>query len=240
MKNSTLKFANGDKYEGELKGKKKHGYGVFTWADGSTFRGDWKDDKKHGHATFVDVKGVELSGYWKNGEFEQIANTRTDQKIDLNYLKKKLNLKNLIKYLDKKTPDTSDLNVYYDFLKSCSTKINNKDKLFDEINSHEEKLYDKFDKSFSSGTFLPLVNNNFKLIRVRSIYGPELTEHKQHSYTHQIVHSKINKVYYILVYRGFDYTNNSYISYKKFKDKKLAINFVNKEQKKLLIKIHSK
>jgi len=54
MKNSTLKFANGDKYEGELKGKKKHGYGVFTWADGSTFRGDWKDDKKHGHATFVE------------------------------------------------------------------------------------------------------------------------------------------------------------------------------------------
>ena len=52
MKNSTLKFANGDKYEGELKGKKKHGYGVFTWADGSTFRGDWKDDKKHGKGLF--------------------------------------------------------------------------------------------------------------------------------------------------------------------------------------------
>ena len=58
MKNSTLKFANGDKYEGELKGKKKHGYGVFTWADGSTFRGDWKDDKKHGHATFTDANLV--------------------------------------------------------------------------------------------------------------------------------------------------------------------------------------
>ena len=65
MKKCTLKFTNGDKYEGELKGKKKHGYGVFTWADGSTFRGDWKDDKKHGHATFIDAKGKELSGYWK-------------------------------------------------------------------------------------------------------------------------------------------------------------------------------
>ena len=71
MKKSTLNFPNRDKYVGELKGKKKHGYGVYTWADGSTFRGDWKDDKKHGPATFIDAKGEELSGYWKNGEFDE-------------------------------------------------------------------------------------------------------------------------------------------------------------------------
>jgi len=40
MKHITLKFANGDKYEGELKGKKKNGYGVFTWANGLTFKGE--------------------------------------------------------------------------------------------------------------------------------------------------------------------------------------------------------
>ena len=57
MKKKLILYSNGDKYEGELKGKKKHGYGIFTWADGSTFTGDWKDDKKHGHATFVEANG---------------------------------------------------------------------------------------------------------------------------------------------------------------------------------------
>ena len=79
MKKKLILYSNGDKYEGELKGKKKHGYGIFTWADGSTFTGDWKNDKKHGHATFVEANGETLSGYWKNGKFDQIAGPRTDQ-----------------------------------------------------------------------------------------------------------------------------------------------------------------
>ena len=39
MKNTKINYANGDKYEGGLKGKRKHGYGIFTWADGSIFFG---------------------------------------------------------------------------------------------------------------------------------------------------------------------------------------------------------
>ena len=34
MKKKLILYPNGDKYEGELKGKKKHGYGIFTWTDG--------------------------------------------------------------------------------------------------------------------------------------------------------------------------------------------------------------
>jgi len=91
MKNSTLKFANGDKYEGELKGKKKHGYGVFTWADGSTFRGDWKDDKKHGHATFVDAKGEELKRLREEDnkvKFTSVEPFRKDPNRGMRFLKK--------------------------------------------------------------------------------------------------------------------------------------------------------
>ena len=240
MKNSTLKFANGDKYEGELKGKKKHGYGVFTWADGSTFRGDWKDDKKHGHATFIDAKGEELSGYWKNGKFDQLASKRTNQKIDLVYLKNNLNLKKLIKHLDKDTGDEGGFSIFYNILGACSNKINSEDGLFDEIYEHNEKLKKKLEEGLFLGTLLPLISDNFKLEKAITINGPELTDYKQHSYTHQIISSKINKTYYVLVYKGFDYTNDSYYSDKKFKDKKVALNYIKKEQKKLLIKIYSK
>ena len=240
MKHRTLKFANGDKYEGELKGKKKHGYGVFTWADGSTFKGDWKDDKKHGHATFIDASGEELSGYWKNGKFDQIAGKRISEKIDLDYLKKNLNLKKLIKYLEKDIGDKGGHSIFDNFLEACSNKINSEEELYNEIVENKEKLHKKFEDGFYSGTFLPLISDNFKLEKIIVINGPVLSEYKQHSYAHQIISSKINKTYYVLVYKGFDSTNDSHYLDKKFKDKKVALNYIKKEQKKLSIKINKK
>jgi hypothetical protein len=234
MKKSTLNFPNGDKYAGELKGKKKHGYGVYTWADGSTFRGDWKDDKKHGHATFIDAKGEELYGYWKNGEFED----RTNQKIDLEYLKKNLNLKRLIKHLEKDTGDRGGFTIFYNLLEACSNKINTEDKLFDEIYEHNKKLKKKLVDGLYSGTLLPLISDNFKLENALTTSGPVLHDYRQHIDSHQIISSKINKTYYVFVYRGLDWTNDSHYSDKKFKDKKAALNYIKKEQKKLSIKIN--
>ena len=237
MKKKLILYSNGDKYEGELKGKKKHGYGIFTWSDGSTFTGDWKDDKKHGHATFIDANGETLSGYWKNGEFDQIAGPRTDQRIDLKYLQKNLNLKKLLKFLNKKNTEGNSPEIYYDFLEACSTKINTADKLFEEINAHERKLNDSFDESFRTGKFLPLVSKNFKLEKVKSVFGKVLTEYKQHSYTHQLIYSKSNKIYYVLLYRGYDITNDGYTCVNNFKDKKLALDFIDKDQARYLKKI---
>ena len=237
MKKSTLNFPNRDKYVGELKGKKKHGYGVYTWADGSTFRGDWKDDKKHGPATFIDAKGEELSGYWKNGEFEEL---RTNQKIDLEYLKKNLNLKRLIKHLEKDTGDEGGFTIFYNLLEACSNKINNEDVLFNEIASHEEKLTKRLEDALYSGTFLPLVCDNFKLENAFTTNGPVLNDYRQHAYSHQIISSKINKTYYVLVYKGLDWTNDSHYSDKKFKDKKAALNYIKKEQNKILIDLKIK
>ena len=240
MKKGTLKFPNGDKYEGELKGQKKHGYAIFTWADGSTFRGDWKDDKKHGHLTFIDANGEELSGYWKNGKFVQIAGKRVSEKINLDYLKKNLNLKKFIKYLEKDIGDKGGLSIFDNFLEASSNKISSEEELYNEIVENEEKLHKKLEDGFYSGTFLPLISDNFKLEKAITIKGPVLSEYKQHSYTHQIISSKINKTYYVLVYKGFDSTNDSHYLDKKFKDKKVTINFVNKEQKRLFVKINEK
>ena len=46
----TYTFANGDKYVGEFKDKKKHGQGTFTSADGSKYVGVFGNGKRHGRA----------------------------------------------------------------------------------------------------------------------------------------------------------------------------------------------
>jgi hypothetical protein len=44
----ALLYADGDKYEGELKDGKMHGRGVYTYASGDRYEGEWKDDRRHG------------------------------------------------------------------------------------------------------------------------------------------------------------------------------------------------
>ena len=44
----TVKYANGQAYEGGWKDGKRHGQGKFTDAYGDTYEGEWKDGKKHG------------------------------------------------------------------------------------------------------------------------------------------------------------------------------------------------
>ena len=44
-------YPNGDKYEGQWKGDKKHGQGTFSFADGDKYVGQWKEGNKHGQGT---------------------------------------------------------------------------------------------------------------------------------------------------------------------------------------------
>jgi len=237
-KDRIINYTNGDKYSGEIKNNKKHGFGTFIWKDGSQFFGDWENDKKHGVGTFIDVNGEILSALWKKGKFVHQSYRRADKKINLEYLKKNLNLKRFIKILDKQKQSWgNDRVIYYDFLKSCSDKKNDYNVLFNEINWHNQKLYRKFEDYFITGQFLPFISENFKLEKVFEIIGPKLTDIKQESYTHQIVSSKINKCFYVLVYQGFDYSNDGYYCREKFKDKKSALNFIKKEQKILKSKM---
>ena len=41
----TLTFASGDKYVGEYKDDKYHGYGTYTFADGSKYKGYYMNDE---------------------------------------------------------------------------------------------------------------------------------------------------------------------------------------------------
>ena len=44
----TLKWATGERYDGEWANGQENGIGTFTWPDGSTFHGYWEHGKKNG------------------------------------------------------------------------------------------------------------------------------------------------------------------------------------------------
>ena len=56
-------------YEGELKGKKKHGYGTLTYENGTTLVGEWENDIFHGRGTITYGDNVTSDGVdrWKGG-----------------------------------------------------------------------------------------------------------------------------------------------------------------------------
>ena len=62
-------YADGDVYEGDWKGGKKHGKGKLSDAGGNVYEGDWKRGKKHGRGkkTYADKRVYE--GDWKDDRF---------------------------------------------------------------------------------------------------------------------------------------------------------------------------
>ena len=60
---------NGDKYEGGLKNKLKHGYGCYRWTNGDVYTGDWLEDKQNGHGIYQFNNLSRYEGEFKDGEF---------------------------------------------------------------------------------------------------------------------------------------------------------------------------
>jgi len=64
-------FANGDRYEGAFActaGNSKTGEGVFYWsANGDRYAGQWRDDKQHGFGTHTFASGSSYSGMYVAG-----------------------------------------------------------------------------------------------------------------------------------------------------------------------------
>ncbi|ANS03893.1 hypothetical protein [uncultured Mediterranean phage uvDeep-CGR2-AD3-C191] len=64
----TYTHANGDKYVGEWKNKKRHGQGTFTHFTGQKYVGEWKYGKQHGQGTYTFVSGHKYVGAFKDGK----------------------------------------------------------------------------------------------------------------------------------------------------------------------------
>ena len=63
----TMHWADGGRYEGDYRGGKLHGRGTMTWPDGERFEGDYRDDKRHGHGTYTWADGSRYVGEWHEG-----------------------------------------------------------------------------------------------------------------------------------------------------------------------------
>ena len=229
----TLK--NGDKYFGELRDKKRNGLGIYIWKDGSKYDGEWKNDKKHGYGHLKDKRGENLYAIWQNGKFKNFTDKKLTEKIDIKYLRKKFNLKKFISLLNKNKKDYRE--IFDNYLAACSDKEIDRNRLFDELNG--TPLYLKFEDSFLTGRFLPMISDNFILIKTYYIAEPKTDENKyiydeKHlSFDHQILKSKVDGCIYVLIYHGYDYTNDFYYFRKKFKLQKDAEQFIKKEHKLL-------
>ena len=54
------------KYEGELRGKERHGQGTMCYRNGDRYRGAWEGDKRHGRGTHNFANGRKYVGQWEN------------------------------------------------------------------------------------------------------------------------------------------------------------------------------
>ena len=63
---ATVKFDNGDKYEGYWIDYKKHGKGVYRWNEGHIYSGEWMSDKRSGYGEMIWANKKEYRGTWRN------------------------------------------------------------------------------------------------------------------------------------------------------------------------------
>ena len=64
---STITYANGDIYTGDIqKDKIKHGNGIMIYVNGDVYDGEWQNDKREGKGT-IQIKGVTLHCHWMRG-----------------------------------------------------------------------------------------------------------------------------------------------------------------------------
>jgi len=53
----TIEYTNGNKYIGETKDGKRHGYGIYVWESGDTWFGNWENDGRKGKGIYLWHKG---------------------------------------------------------------------------------------------------------------------------------------------------------------------------------------
>ena len=69
-KNVEIRLYDNGKYEGEFKGDKREGKGIFKYNNGNIYEGDWKNNNIEGKGIFYSNNGDKYDGEWKANKFE--------------------------------------------------------------------------------------------------------------------------------------------------------------------------
>ena len=121
------------------------------------------------------------------------------KKITLKYLKDNLNLKNLIKELDKEEYEWSADNIFYAVMDSFKDHIDNNGNEIDleehllSIGDEGDNFLDKIRDLSYNGKLLQTLSENFKLIREEKL---EVDYEKCYF---DFIFSEINKTYYLIL-----------------------------------------
>ncbi len=89
MNRGNYTYKDGSKYDGEWKGNKRHGYGVWFRPDGMRYEGYWQDDKPNGQGTLTYPDGRMCNGDWKDGKFVKEALKEGVDKAHINSVREK-------------------------------------------------------------------------------------------------------------------------------------------------------
>lgn len=65
---ATNTFYNGDKYVGDTKDGRRHGYGCYYYSSGDTYKGMWVHGKQEGQGLYIYGNGDRYDGGWKAGK----------------------------------------------------------------------------------------------------------------------------------------------------------------------------
>ena len=62
----VMQYEGGEKYSGEFKDSKRHGYGTLTSATGKRYEGEWVNDLQNGQGTLISPNGAKYTGAFKH------------------------------------------------------------------------------------------------------------------------------------------------------------------------------
>lgn len=65
--NTTIRWADGSSYVGQIANGKICGIGTMTYPDGSRYCGQWKEELPNGNGSFISPEGIAFTGKFKNG-----------------------------------------------------------------------------------------------------------------------------------------------------------------------------
>ena len=148
-------------------------------------------------------------------------------KIDINYIKKNINLNKLIKKFDELERSYNEDIILFQILESCPDIID-KDGMEVEVRSlMTEDLLSKLSDLSRKGDLISTMSKNFELIEEIDF------ETNYATYFLQSYYSKINKSFYITLYSVRDYNDAHFIEFKT--EKKNEVNKKLKSIKKHII-----